>query len=46
LAFLGFWVFGSYFLPSFPDPKDLPKIFRDYINIDMEPLKNDVNNLD
>jgi Reverse transcriptase (RNA-dependent DNA polymerase) len=39
-------IYGSYSLPSAPDPSDLPKFFRDYKNIDMEALMNDVSCLD
>jgi hypothetical protein len=39
-------IYGSYSLPSCPDPEDLPKFFRDYKNIDMEALLNDVSNFD
>lgn len=39
-------IYGSYSLPNIPDPSELPKFFRDYKNIDMEALLNDVKNLD
>jgi Reverse transcriptase (RNA-dependent DNA polymerase) len=39
-------IYGSYSLPSAPDPLDLPKFFRDYKNINMDALLNDVSNLD
>jgi hypothetical protein len=39
-------IYGSYSLPSCPDPKDLPKFFKDYKNIDLKVLMNDVSNLD
>jgi hypothetical protein len=39
-------IYGSYSLPNIPDPEELPKFFRDYKNIDMESLLNDVKNLD
>jgi Reverse transcriptase (RNA-dependent DNA polymerase) len=39
-------IYGSYTLPITPDPLDLPKYFRDFKNIDMEALLNDVSNLD
>jgi Reverse transcriptase (RNA-dependent DNA polymerase) len=39
-------IYGSYSLPSVPDPVDLPVFFRDYKNIDVDALLNDVNNLD
>jgi Reverse transcriptase (RNA-dependent DNA polymerase) len=39
-------IYGSYSLPSCPDPGDLPKFFRDYKNVDIEALMEDVSNLD
>jgi hypothetical protein len=39
-------IYGSYSLPSAPDPSNLPKFFRDYKNINMEALLNDVSGLD
>jgi Reverse transcriptase (RNA-dependent DNA polymerase) len=39
-------IYGSYLLPAVPDPEELPKFFRDYKNIDMESLLNDVKDLD
>jgi Reverse transcriptase (RNA-dependent DNA polymerase) len=39
-------IYGSYSLPNCPDPGDLPKFFRDYKNLDIEALMNDVSNLD
>jgi retron-type reverse transcriptase len=39
-------IYGSYLLPSAPDPADLPKFFRDFKNIDMDALLNDVSGLD
>jgi hypothetical protein len=39
-------IYVSYSLPSSPDPKDLPKFFKDYKNIDIDALMNDVSNLD
>jgi hypothetical protein len=39
-------IYGSYSLPCAPDPSDLPKFFRDYKNINMDNLLNDVRNLD
>jgi hypothetical protein len=39
-------IYGSYSLPSAPDPVDLPIFLRDYKNINMEDLLNDENNLD
>jgi hypothetical protein len=39
-------IYGSYSLPAVPDPSELPKFFRDFKNIDMEALLNDVSNLD
>jgi hypothetical protein len=39
-------IYGSYSLPRAPDPMDLPKFFRDFKNINMEALLNDVSNLD
>jgi Reverse transcriptase (RNA-dependent DNA polymerase) len=39
-------IYGSYSLPNSPNPEDLPKFFRDYKNIDIDSLMNDVGNLD
>jgi hypothetical protein len=39
-------VYGSYSLPCTPDPTDLPNFFRDYKNINMDALLDDVSNLD
>jgi hypothetical protein len=39
-------IYGSYSLPSATDPMDLPKLFRDFKNINMEALLNDVSGID
>jgi hypothetical protein len=39
-------IYGAYLLPQLPDPIDTPRFYRDYKNIDLEALLNDVNNLD
>jgi hypothetical protein len=39
-------LYGSYLLPRLPDATDTPLYYRDFKNIDLEALLNDVRDLD